>query len=285
MSDVIISESSSPGNSSSFSKSTIITSTPSKVIEDSREISHYNERQSFETPRSGIIMSSDTDDVDGIKSKTPRHCLGGIQTTLDSPTSVNTKSSPPQDDQIKCERSDYNQQSEKIRQYEPEMMKKKNQLSTIKLSVLPNKSELLKAKFETFKNNFLSAQDRLLKMIVIEEDHPETNLEAGIASVELKTFGKKGLENYNIQKALTVERLEQLHGFLENCPTNNHFAEDPKGLKVGLMAHQKTALAWLEYRELQKPSDGILADDMGLGKTLTMKALILKTRSHICAEK
>ncbi|KAK9876171.1 hypothetical protein WA026_011288 [Henosepilachna vigintioctopunctata] len=62
MSDVIISESSSPRNSSSFSKSTIITSTPSKVIEDSREISRYNERQSFETPRSGIIMSSDTDD-------------------------------------------------------------------------------------------------------------------------------------------------------------------------------------------------------------------------------
>ncbi|KAK9876169.1 hypothetical protein WA026_011286 [Henosepilachna vigintioctopunctata] len=184
-----------------------------------------------------------------------------------------------------------------MRQYEPEMMKKKNHLPIIKLSVLPDKSELLKAKFETFKNNFLSAQNRLLKMIVIEEDHPEvltgkalvranwTNLEAGIASVELKTFGKKGLENYNIQKALTVERLEQLHGSLENCPTDNHFAEDPKGLKVGLMAHQKTALAWLEYRELQKPSDGILADDMGLRKTLTMIALILKKRSHICAEK
>ncbi|KAK9869992.1 hypothetical protein WA026_006091 [Henosepilachna vigintioctopunctata] len=338
MSDVVISESPSPRNSSNFSKSTIITSTPSKVIDDSRDISRYNEGQSFKTPRNEIIISSsDTDDdhddiissdsdvIDGsredislkqngfnlstpqtVKSKTPRHGLGRIQPTLDSyvkkltfndhPKSDNISSSPPQDDQIKCKRSDYNQQLEKIRQYEQEMMKTKNHLSTIKLSVLPDKGELLKAKFETCKNNFLSAQDRLRKMIVIEEDHPEvltgkalvtrnwTNLEAGIASVQPKTFGKKGLENYNIQKALTVERLEQLHGSLENCPTDNHFAEDPKGLKVELMSHQKRALAWLEYRESQKPPGGILADDMGLGKTLTMIALILKTKSHVCED-
>ncbi|KAK9876170.1 hypothetical protein WA026_011287 [Henosepilachna vigintioctopunctata] len=112
MSDVIISEISSQGNISSFSKSTIITSTPSKGIEDSREISRYNERQAFETPRSGIIICNrrksknislkqygfNLSKPQTVKSKTPRHCLGGIQTTLDSPTSVNTKSSPPQDD-------------------------------------------------------------------------------------------------------------------------------------------------------------------------------------------
>ncbi|KAK4882340.1 hypothetical protein RN001_005659 [Aquatica leii] len=74
-----------------------------------------------------------------------------------------------------------------------------------------------------------------------------------------------------------MERLEQLHGSLKSCPTPKTLAEDPRGLKVELMPHQKYALAWLAWREQQKPSGGILADDMGLGKTLTMIALTLKT--------
>lgn len=66
------------------------------------------------------------------------------------------------------------------------------------------------------------------------------------------------MENYQNQKALTVESLEQLHGSLKNRPTDDQLADDPKGLKVTLMEHQKSALAWLMYRERQKPSGGIL---------------------------
>ncbi|NXO38485.1 TTF2 factor, partial [Locustella ochotensis] len=73
----------------------------------------------------------------------------------------------------------------------------------------------------------------------------------------------------------TFEAINQLHKSLESCPTEETAAEDPSGLKVPLLQHQKQALAWLIWRESQRPCGGILADDMGLGKTLTMIALIL----------
>lgn len=76
-------------------------------------------------------------------------------------------------------------------------------------------------------------------------------------------------------KNATSEAIDHLHGSLETCPGPEQEADDPRGIKVSLMPHQKQALAWLLWRENQMPCGGILADDMGLGKTLTMIALIL----------
>ncbi|XP_068815821.1 transcription termination factor 2 isoform X2 [Struthio camelus] len=73
----------------------------------------------------------------------------------------------------------------------------------------------------------------------------------------------------------TSNAINHLHKSLESCPTEQTVAEDPSGLKVPLLLHQKQALAWLLWRESQSPCGGILADDMGLGKTLTMIALVL----------
>ncbi|XP_021051862.1 transcription termination factor 2 [Mus pahari] len=84
---------------------------------------------------------------------------------------------------------------------------------------------------------------------------------------------------YNVWK-ITSEAIDELHRSLKSCPGETAVAEDPAGLKVPLLQHQKQALAWLLWRESQKPQGGILADDMGLGKTLTMIALILTKKNQ-----
>ncbi|KAK3095192.1 hypothetical protein FSP39_011239 [Pinctada imbricata] len=78
--------------------------------------------------------------------------------------------------------------------------------------------------------------------------------------------------------SVTKEAIEKLHKQLETIPDENTETEDPTGLKVDLMMHQRQALSWLIWRERQHPPGGILADDMGLGKTLTMISLVLKQR-------
>ena len=45
---------------------------------------------------------------------------------------------------------------------------------------------------------------------------------------------------------------------LETCPKDTAELEDPAGLLVPLMTHQRQALTWLVWRERQSPSGGIL---------------------------
>lgn len=77
-------------------------------------------------------------------------------------------------------------------------------------------------------------------------------------SPELRELGKKAQATRDRELALTVERLQDLHGSLAARPTENEKAEDPRGLKIQLMSHQKHALKWLMWREKQKPAGGVL---------------------------
>merc|ERR1719158_275866 len=81
-------------------------------------------------------------------------------------------------------------------------------------------------------------------------------------------------------KSITVDAMAKIHKQLETMPLEANEVEQPGGLRssVKLFPHQKQALAWLLWREIQSPAGGILADDMGLGETLTMISLVLKHR-------
>ncbi|KAK2583547.1 hypothetical protein KPH14_009501 [Odynerus spinipes] len=120
--------------------------------------------------------------------------------------------------------------------------------------------------------SFLSAK----QVQYIQSDSEYFNANSAL-SPNSKELGKKAQETRDRELALTVERLADLHGSLLAQPKEDERAEDPHGLKVKLMPHQQHALAWLMWREQQRPPGGLLADDMGLGKTLTMISLIMAT--------
>lgn len=80
--------------------------------------------------------------------------------------------------------------------------------------------------------------------------------------VQPKYTGKIGMKNFEMQKALTEDKLQDIHKSLSDRPTEDVLAESPKHIKVQLMKHQLHAIAFMQWREKQSPKGGILADDM-----------------------
>lgn len=100
------------------------------------------------------------------------------------------------------------------------------------------------------------------------------DLEKMLGSEKPKHFGKQGIKTFETQKAVTMDTLKEIHGSLSTRPLDTVMVDTPSCVKVELMPHQRHALAFMLWRESQRPRGGLLADDMGLGKTLTMLSLV-----------
>uniref|UniRef100_A0A8C5X820 Transcription termination factor 2 n=1 Tax=Malurus cyaneus samueli TaxID=2593467 RepID=A0A8C5X820_9PASS len=176
-----------------------------------------------------------------------------------------------------------------------QLKQKKTTLATVNIELLPDKGQRLLKQVQDLEaslsalnistadtsekgraNFFFSSEvyeTVCLKTVVnMEEIQHKLILNFGVQNLY---GGRMTEDRIRAVHSAIFEAVNHLHKSLESCPTEETAAEDPSGLKVPLLQHQKQALAWLLWRESQRPCGGILADDMGLGKTLTMIALIL----------
>lgn len=100
--------------------------------------------------------------------------------------------------------------------------------------------------------------DKYYQNLNNEIDLDFNNILVKPSSSKVTKLGSKAQETRDQKFTLTHERLKDLHGSLLARPSEDEKVEDPRGLQVQLMPHQQHALAWLLWREQQKPSGGIL---------------------------
>ncbi|KAI8424785.1 hypothetical protein MSG28_006721 [Choristoneura fumiferana] len=85
------------------------------------------------------------------------------------------------------------------------------------------------------------------------------DLQKASNAVQPRMFGKQAMSTHLAERNLILDRLRDLHESLASRPPEEQLDKAPSALKTALMAHQLHALAWLRWRETQRPAGGILA--------------------------
>ncbi|XP_017057176.1 transcription termination factor 2 [Drosophila ficusphila] len=137
----------------------------------------------------------------------------------------------------------------------------------------------------------LEALGEFLDTLRVREHQPENQIkeEPGLAEQPRWSNLYSGLNRYRHQAKLSsaeffqhktniIESLKTLYEPSESSHTDDDLEKQPAHLMVRLLKHQQAGLKWMQFRERQRISGGILADDMGLGKTLSMIALVLASQ-------
>ncbi|XP_028177817.1 transcription termination factor 2 [Ostrinia furnacalis] len=165
----------------------------------------------------------------------------------------------------------------------------RNLLENMDVSTLPDGGVRLIERLSALEGEVRRQGDKVANMLV-EPDQPTAeeiardgfdkglswdDIQKASNAVQPRMFGKQAMATHMAERNLILDRLRILHESLATRPPEQAQASAPAALRSSLMPHQRHALAWLRWRETQRPYGGILADDMGLGKTITMISLIL----------
>ncbi|XP_038206847.1 transcription termination factor 2 isoform X2 [Zerene cesonia] len=159
-------------------------------------------------------------------------------------------------------------------------------LDTMDLDTLPDGGVKLIERLTVLEAEVRNQGDKVANMVVEPADIAKDGFdksEKGLSwddiqkvsnAVQPRMFGKQAMATHMAERNMILDRLRDLYESLASRPSEETHAPQPRAVRTPLMPHQRHALAWLLWRETQRPSGGILADDMGLGKTITMISLM-----------
>ena len=144
------------------------------------------------------------------------------------------------------------------------MFLKKNELPDgglkLKVGIAKMEADIAMRKNEI--NNLEIDEEKSIKSQIAKSFHSETDPSIQeisweelqkVEDVQPKYTGKVGMAKFNTQKLITVEKLTTIQESLASRPAEDFNASPPKYMKTELMVHQLHALAFMSWREKQRP--------------------------------
>ncbi|KAJ8714237.1 hypothetical protein PYW08_007857 [Mythimna loreyi] len=241
-----------------------------------------------------IALSSDDDDevvtekksLKPRKSKSPKPKHEEIEPMKPEPVTIKKYLAPPSypnQQVVYVEKHERESELMKLEALKEDLKNIRYLLEEMDVDTLPDRGSKLIERLTQLEENVRRQGDKVANMVVEpggKDKKPPTwdELQKASNAVQPRMFGKQAMATHMAERHLILDRLRDLYESLGSRPAESQEAPAPRAMKSKLMPHQLHALAWLRWRETQRPRAGILADDMGLGKTITMIALIVSDK-------